>query len=129
MSADVDLRRVYDEGRGADRRRVLVDRLWPRGVSKAGAPWDEWLKDAAPSTELRRWYGHDVARFPEFARRYRAELRHPPAAEAFHRLQALAAAGGLTLVTATSDVEHSAARVLQRELGRRPLTPSSGPAA
>ena len=63
--------------------RVLVDRLWPRGITKAEAALDEWLKDVAPSTELRRWYGHDVERFDEFARRYRAELRRPPASVAW----------------------------------------------
>ena len=57
---------------------MLVDRLWPRGVTKADAHLDEWLKEAAPSSELRRWYDHDVRRFEEFARRYRAELRRPP---------------------------------------------------
>jgi uncharacterized protein YeaO (DUF488 family) len=104
--------RVYDK-RDDDRScRVLVDRLWPRGMSKADAPFGEWLKEVAPSTELRRWYGHDVSRFREFARRYRTELRAPPASIAVNHLIDLARSHPVTLVTATRDVEHSAARVL-----------------
>ena len=116
---DVRLRRVYDhDAAGDDGLRVLVDRLWPRGVTKADAALDEWLKEAAPSTELRRWYGHDVARFEEFARRYRAELRRPPTV-ALDRLLELASTKTITLVTATRDVEHSGARVLQELLATR----------
>ncbi len=114
---DVDLRRVYDDARGSG-YRVLVDRLWPRGVSKSAAALDEWLRDAAPSSELRRWYGHRVERFEEFAVRYRAELRHPPAAAAVDRLVELALAQSVTLLTATRDVEHSGARVLYDVLTR-----------
>ena len=102
-----------------DRYRVLVDRLWPRGVTKADAALDEWLKDAAPSTELRRWYGHDVQRFEEFARRYRAELRRPPASIASEHLVELARTEPITLLTATRDVEHSGALVLDRRLTSR----------
>ena len=99
---DVRLRRAYDHDVQADNGyRVLVDRLWPRGVTKADAALDEWLKEAAPSTELRRWYGHDVERFAEFAGRYRAELRQPPAAAAVGRLLELARTQTITLVTAT----------------------------
>ena len=115
----VEVGRVYDEPvTGEPGRRVLVDRLWPRGVSKGDADW-EWLKDVAPSTELRQWYGHDVARFEEFSARYRAELRDPPASDALERLAAAAREGPLTLLTATRDVEHSAARVLQQALNAR----------
>ena len=71
---EVRVRRVYDEPAGDDGARVLVDRLWPRGLTKARADLTEWCKEVAPSTELRRWYGHDPAKFNEFARRYRAEL-------------------------------------------------------
>jgi uncharacterized protein YeaO (DUF488 family) len=116
----VQLRRVYDDGYLGDRGyRVLVDRLWPRGVTKADAALDEWLKDAAPSAELRRWYGHDVRRFDEFVRRYRAELRQPPASVAVDRLIELADRETITLLTATRDVEHSGARVLQKHLSGR----------
>jgi uncharacterized protein YeaO (DUF488 family) len=114
---DVHVQRVYAGHDGHDEGyRVLVDRLWPRGVTKIDAALDEWLKDAAPSTELRRWYGHDVQRFEEFARRYRAELREPPATLAVDHLREVARTGTLTLVTATRDVEHSGARVLQEHL-------------
>lgn len=116
---DIELRRIYDTGE-PDRAgyRVLVDRLWPRGVSKADAALDEWLRDAAPSTDLRRWYGHDVARFEEFARRYRAELQRPPASAAVSHLIELADRETISLLTATRDVEHSGARVLQEHLVR-----------
>lgn len=114
---DINLHRVYDD-RDAG-YRVLVDRLWPRGVTKADAALDEWLQDAAPSTELRRWYGHDVMRFEEFARRYRAELRQAPASLAVQRLIELAQTRTVTLLTATRDVEHSGARVLQERLTSR----------
>lgn len=117
---DVHLRRVYDGGdRGDAGYRVLVDRLWPRGITKADAALDEWLKDAAPSTELRRWYGHDVQRFAEFSRRYRAELRRPPASVALKHLVEVARREPITLLTATHDVEHSGARVLQKRLTSR----------
>ena len=95
--------------------RVLVDRLWPRGVSKADAALDEWLKDVAPSTELRRWYGHDPSRFAEFDRRYRAELDEPPAADAARHLLDLHHLR-LVLLTATRDVERSGAIVLRDHL-------------
>ena len=100
---DIQLRRVYNEIDEADAgHRALVDRLWPRGISKADVALDEWLKDVAPSTELRRWYGHDVRRFDEFERRYRAELRRPPASSALDRLVALSRTQKITLLTATS---------------------------
>jgi uncharacterized protein YeaO (DUF488 family) len=108
----IDVARVYDDP-GPDRHRVLVDRLWPRGIGKQDAPLDEWPKELAPSTELRRWYGHDPARFTEFARRYRAELARPPASETVTRLRDLARRRPVTLVTATRDAEHSGARVLR----------------
>jgi uncharacterized protein YeaO (DUF488 family) len=98
---------------------VLVDRLWPRGVAKADLPLDEWSKDVAPSTELRRWYGHDVDRFDEFERRYRAELREPPAAAAVEHLRTVASRRRVVLLTATRDVEHSGAQVLWRHLNAR----------
>jgi uncharacterized protein YeaO (DUF488 family) len=79
--AHVEVVRVYeDPGRSPGEHRVLVDRLWPRGLTKTSVDFDEWEKDVAPSTELRRWYGHDPGRFAEFARRYRAELAGEPGA-------------------------------------------------
>lgn len=115
-TCQVGLRRVYDTGDSG--YRVLVDRLWPRGVTKTQAALDEWLRDAAPSSDLRRWYGHRVERFEEFARRYRAELRRPPAAAAVDRLVELAHEQPVTLLTATRDVEHSGALVLHEVLCR-----------
>jgi uncharacterized protein YeaO (DUF488 family) len=107
--------RIYDAPSSGT--RVLVDRLWPRGVAKADVHHDEWLRDVAPSTDLRKWFGHDPERFDEFARRYRAELDTDPAASALATLRTKAAAGPLTLLTATRDVEHSHARVLADLLG------------
>jgi uncharacterized protein YeaO (DUF488 family) len=108
----VTARRVYDEPERADGKRVLVDRLWPRGLSKAKARLDEWLKAVAPSDELRRWYGHDPAKFAEFRRRYQAELTEPERAEAFRHLAEEARSGPVTLLTATRDLERSEAQVL-----------------
>ncbi len=107
----VTVRRIYDAAE-AEGYRVLVDRLWPRGVKKTPDLFDEWAKEAAPSPELRRWYGHDPARYAEFERRYRAELRHAPASDAVAALAERAAREPLTLLTATRDVEHSGAHVL-----------------
>ena len=109
---DVRVRRVYAEPQPDDGTRVLVDRLWPRGVSKARAALDEWCKHVAPSDELRKWYGHDPARFEEFARRYRRELEDPGRAEALAHLRALASDGPVTLLTATKQTAISEAAVL-----------------
>ncbi len=115
--ARVELRRVYDHPAAEGPPRILVDRLWPRGIAKADAPFDRWAKEVAPSTELRRWYGHEPVKFEEFARRYQEELAHPPASEGVAELRALADESGVVLVTATRDVEHSAAEVLLGLLG------------
>ncbi|KEF07047.1 MULTISPECIES: DUF488 domain-containing protein [Streptomyces] len=109
-------RRVYEEPEAADGARVLVDRLWPRGVAKEAAHLDEWCKDVAPSKELRTWYGHRSERYAEFARRYRHELAGSPAREALGRLREYAAAGPLTLLTATKSVEESHLAVLAEVL-------------
>ncbi|WAP59307.1 DUF488 domain-containing protein [Streptomyces sp. S465] len=108
----VRIRRVYDTPEPDDGTRVLVDRVWPRGLAKADAHLDEWTKDAAPSTELRRWYGHDPDRFPEFTRRYHAELADPDRRAAVDHLRTLAAAGPLTLLTAVKDLDHGHVQVL-----------------
>jgi uncharacterized protein YeaO (DUF488 family) len=119
-SPQIRVARVYDEpaGRG---HRALVDRLWPRGVAKARLALDEWAKDVAPSSELRRWYAHDPERFDEFARRYRAELDEPDRAAALTELRQLAAKGRLTLLTAAKRSDISEATVLADVLtkGRR----------
>ncbi len=113
----VRVTRVYgDPGRRAGEHRVLVDRLWPRGVAKEAVDHDEWVKDVAPSTGLRRWYGHDPERFAEFSRRYRDELAEPPALEVVERLRGIARRRRLVLLTATRDVDRSGAAVLQAVL-------------
>ena len=110
----VDVVRVYDSpSRSGPERRVLVDRLWPRGMKKEAIDLDEWAKDLAPSTELRRWYGHEPERFDEFAHRYRAELAHEPAVSVIGRLLREARPRPLVLLTATRDVERSGAEVLR----------------
>jgi uncharacterized protein YeaO (DUF488 family) len=111
-SRRVLVRRVYEEPQPDDGARVLVDRLWPRGLTKDKAALSEWCKDIAPSTELRKWYGHDPARFAEFGRRYRRELTDPDHADALKHLRHLAHVEPLTLVTATKQPEISEAAVL-----------------
>ena len=108
----VQVRRAYDTPEPTDGRRVLVDGLWPRGLSKARAHLDEWCKEVAPSTDLRKWYGHDPKRFDEFGRRYRAELEEPERAEALQHLRNLAKQRNLTLLTATKHADISEAVVL-----------------
>lgn len=108
----VQVRRIYDPPSDDDGTRVLVDRLWPRGISKERAHLDEWAKDVAPSTDLRKWYGHDPERFAEFARRYREELHDAGHRESFERLQDLAKTGALTLLTAAKRSDISEAQVL-----------------
>lgn len=114
----IALKRVYDEPEPSDGTRVLVDRLWPRGLSKERAHIDLWLKDIAPSSELRIWFGHDPAKFAEFRRRYEAELASGTAHEAMEKLRELAQRGPTTLVFAARDAEHANASVL-RDLLRR----------
>ena len=115
----IRVKRVYEAPGPDDGTRVLVDRIWPRGLSKERAAIDVWLKAVAPSSELRRWYGHDPARFDEFARRYEAELADPERRDAVARLRELIRAGPLTLLTATREVAGSQAAVLAKVLRRR----------
>jgi uncharacterized protein YeaO (DUF488 family) len=112
MGADIRVRRVYDEPAPQDGARVLVDRVWPRGMRKDAARLDEWAKDVAPSAGLRTWYQHDPAKFEEFRRRYTAELAEPGPREALTRLCALAADRPVTLLTATRELDLSQAAVL-----------------
>ena len=116
MHPDIRVRRVYDDPVPEDGTRVLVDRVWPRGLRKAAARLDDWAKDVAPSRELRTWYGHDPAKFGEFRRRYTAELAQPGPQAALGRLRALAAKGPVTLLTATRDSGISQAAVLAQLL-------------
>lgn len=104
--------RVYEEPKRADGARVLVDRLWPRGLRKDAAHIDEWLKQIAPSDELRKWYGHRSEAYEEFRERYLAELDDPERAAALQHLRELAAAGPVTVLTATKQAEISQAAVL-----------------
>ena len=108
----VQVRRVYDHRVRGDGTRVLVDRIWPRGLTKQKADLDEWCKQIAPSTELRKWYNHAPERFAEFTCRYQAELPTPARAEALAHLRDLARAGPLTLLTASKAVNISEATVL-----------------
>ncbi|TSD98118.1 DUF488 domain-containing protein [Skermania sp. ID1734] len=112
MTGRVQIRRIYDDPTPDDGTRVLVDRIWPRGVSKERADLNEWCKQIAPSTELRKWYGHDPDRFAEFTRRYQAELEDPERADALAQLRKIANDGVLTLLTATKEVKISEAAVL-----------------
>lgn len=113
---EVRVRRVYDDKEDADGSRVLVDRIWPRGMTRDKAHLDEWCKSVAPSTALRKWYDHDPKRFAEFTRRYRAELAENEAAVALAHLRELADKGTLTLLTATTHPEKSEAAVLADRL-------------
>ncbi|MFX0575137.1 DUF488 domain-containing protein [Nocardia nepalensis] len=112
MSQHVDYRRIYEAPIPSDGTRVLVDRVWPRGIRKADAHLDEWMRDIAPSTELRKWYGHQPERFDEFRRRYLAELRDAQHRDAVAHLREIASEHPVTLLTATRDVDHSQAAVL-----------------
>lgn len=113
---DIRLKRAYDAATPTDGFRVLVDRLWPRGVSRERARLDAWEKDLAPSTELRRWFGHDPERFEEFRRRYVDELRAQRAL--LTGLRRRARDGTLTLVYSAADTAHNDARVLAEVLRR-----------
>jgi uncharacterized protein YeaO (DUF488 family) len=108
----VNVRRIYEAPLVTDGTRILVDRLWPRGLTKEKAHLDQWCKELAPSPRLRKWYSHDPQLFEEFSRRYRAELESPEAATALGRLRSLADRGPLTLLTATKEPSMSEAAVL-----------------
>jgi uncharacterized protein YeaO (DUF488 family) len=110
-AANVKLKRAYDPPAADDGARILVDRLWPRGISKANAVIDAWNKDIAPSTRLRNWFGHDPARWHEFRRRYAEEIhRHR---EQLEELRARAGSGRITLIFAAHDKIHNHAIVLR----------------
>lgn len=111
---DVSLKRAYEPPAESDGARILVDRLWPRGLAKAEAGIDRWLKDLAPSNELRRWYGHDPGRWDEFRRRYAEELRNHEAL--LDELRALAREKKITLLFAARDAGRNNAAVLRNAL-------------
>lgn len=107
----IKLKRAYEPPASDDGTRILIDQLWPRGVRKADAAIDEWIKEIAPSTELRKWFGHDPERWPEFQHRYKLEIRQHP--EQLDRLRALARHGRITLVFSAHDEAHNDAMVLK----------------
>ena len=108
---NVKLKRAYEPAASGDGTRILIDRLWPRGVSRSRLPLDQWMKDIAPSSELRKWFGHDPARWPEFRGRYAKEVRAN--AELLSQLRALARERPITLVYSARDEKHNDAVVLR----------------
>ena len=114
---NIQLKRVYQAASQGDGYRLLVDRIWPRGLGKEEARIDDWMKEIAPSTELRKWFGHEPAKWAEFRRRYFAELSDRP--ELVERLVEMARGGPLTLVYAAKDEEHNNAVALREYLERR----------
>ena len=119
LGRNVRLQRAYDEPTRDDGYRVLVDRLWPRGRSKEVLHLDSWARDLGPSTELRKWFGHDPARWEEFRKRYRAELHDSSRTQALDDLAERAGVGPVTLVFGARDVEHNEAAVIAEALERR----------
>jgi uncharacterized protein YeaO (DUF488 family) len=113
----IGLKRVYDPPAKSDGRRVLVDRLWPRGIARDDLRIDAWLKELAPSAELRKWFGHEAAKWDEFRKRYARELEQR--SEALEELLDEARAGRVTLVYSAKDVEHNNAVALREHLERR----------
>jgi uncharacterized protein YeaO (DUF488 family) len=113
----IDLKRAYDPPARSDGRRILVDRVWPRGIAKDDLQIDAWLKDLAPSTELRKWFGHDPAKWDEFRKRYARELEQR--SEAFEELLENARAGQVTLICSARDPAHNNAVALREHLERR----------
>ena len=113
----IDLKRAYDPPERSDGYRVLVDRIWPRGFTKDHLKVDAWLKDLAPSTELRKWFGHDPKKWDEFRKRYARELA--PQSAALEQLVERARAGRVTLVFGAKDTEHNNAVALKEHLERR----------
>jgi uncharacterized protein YeaO (DUF488 family) len=112
----VKIKRIYDPASPGDGKRILVDRLWPRGVKKEDAAIDEWLKDVAPSGELRKWFGHDPAKWSDFRSRYRDELKEKPGI--VERLRQEAQTRTVTLLFAAADAERNNAAVLKEIIGR-----------
>jgi uncharacterized protein YeaO (DUF488 family) len=121
---NVRLKRPYEPADAKDGTRILVDRLWPRGVSKEDAALDQWMKEIAPSTELRKWFGHEPARWAEFCRRYSNELHKN--AELLRQLRSLARKGPVTLVYSAHDEVHNDAIVLRDVILGRPMPHASG---
>ncbi|HOF42165.1 MAG TPA: DUF488 family protein [Candidatus Hydrogenedentes bacterium] len=113
----IQIKRAYEKPSGADGVRILVDHLWPRGVGKEDLKLDRWTREIAPSNELRQWFQHELAKWPEFRRRFLAELK--PKTKELQALVAFARKGTLTLVFAAKDAEHCNAQVLKELIERR----------
>jgi uncharacterized protein YeaO (DUF488 family) len=116
MNTNLRIKRIYEPSDDADGCRVLVDRLWPRGVRRDEAAIDHWMKNIGPSHELRKWFGHRPERWDEFAESYREELTGVEAQELLRELATLAAAGPLTLLYSARDHEHNQAKVIAKAL-------------
>lgn len=119
----ITLKRAYDAVSRADGTRFLVERLWPRGISKATLRVDQWLKEVGPSTELRKWFGHDPEKWDEFRRRYFRELRSQP--ECWRPIVSAARRGRVTLVYSSHDTQHNNAVALQMFLRKKARKPAS----
>jgi uncharacterized protein YeaO (DUF488 family) len=119
-------KRAYEPAEPSDGYRVLIDRLWPRGVSKERAQLDSWAKEVAPSAELRKWYGHDPDKWPEFQTRYREELRNPAAQAVLDDLVRRARRGRVTLVFGSKAAEISDVAVLEKLLNQRLMRSKKG---
>jgi uncharacterized protein YeaO (DUF488 family) len=122
-------RRVYEKRNPGDGKRILVDRLWPRGLKREEAHIDEWMKDLAPSDELRQWFGHEPEKWPEFRRRYTQELISPDKARLLDKVARMAGEGNVTFVYAARDTEHNNAKVLVEIIQSVRSTPSLRPAS
>jgi uncharacterized protein YeaO (DUF488 family) len=115
----IKIKRIYDPPEKSDGVRILVDRLWPRGISKEKARIDEWLKVIAPSDQLRKWFGHEPVRWEEFQKQHRQELKSPEKQVLMRRLKSLVKKGTITLLFAAKDAEHNNAKALANFLKRK----------
>jgi uncharacterized protein YeaO (DUF488 family) len=111
------LKRVYEKRQNSEGKRILIDRLWPRGLTKEQAAIDEWLKDLAPSEELRKWFGHEPDKFPEFRKKYLKELAGPVQQPLLEQIAGMAAKTDVTLVYGAKDTEHNNAVVIAEAVG------------
>lgn len=113
LAVALRVKRVYEEPEEADGERILVDRIWPRGLSKEKARLSDWRKELAPSNDLRKWFGHDPERWEEFKERYRAELEEAGKMEEVRKISAMAEEGNVTLIFGAKDTEYNNARALE----------------
>ncbi len=112
------IKRAYDKKESGDGKRILIDRLWPRGLSKAEADIDEWIKELGPSTELRKWFGHDPERWVEFRKRYTRELSEPDKKALLENISQMALRQNVTLIYSAKDTEHNDVKVLEEIIGK-----------